>query len=564
MLSKFKISTKVYLLGLSQLLLLVIMGGVAINQMAKIGVELVDIAEEDIPLSRAVTKITEHQLEQAIIFERALFQVLLAEQNIEGANSHFNERKAEVAELSGKIKKEIEETQAFVSRAINKVHSQKGKNKFTYVASELQNIAQLYSKVMEQLTKVLALASTGQKELMIAQADSVKGLEDDLEQKLVDLLAEIQRFTLEASLQAEQDEQSGIKWIIGAFVIALLLGIILPYIISRSITYPINYLVERLKEVADGDGDLTVSLDEKAADETGDVARAFNKFMGVLRTLIANTNSQAEVLAESAQTAMTIMRETVENVDKQRVETEMVATAVTEMSATTQDVARSASHAAEVTERVRMRVVEGQQGAQDTQDIIKRLSDEVTEAGEVIKNLVDETNNIGSVLESIQGIAAQTSLLALNAAIEAARAGESGRGFAVVADEVRSLAQRTQTSTVDIQDLVERLQSEASNAVTSMRKGSESAKLCLNKSSDTSNTFLDASKAVGEISDLNIQIATAAEEQSAVAEEINRNLLNISNLAQTTAQGAEATAQANSTIAKRVTELQVNLSVFMI
>lgn len=127
MLSKIKISTKVYLLGFSQLMLMVILGGIAINQMAKIGVELVDIAEEDIPLSRSITKITEHQLEQAIIFERALFQALLAEQSIAGANERFNDLKTEVIQLSDKIKQEIEETQTFVSNAITKMHSKKGK-----------------------------------------------------------------------------------------------------------------------------------------------------------------------------------------------------------------------------------------------------------------------------------------------------------------------------------------------------------------------------------------------------------------------------------------------------
>jgi methyl-accepting chemotaxis protein len=341
----------------------------------------------------------------------------------------------------------------------------------------------------------------------------------------------------------------------------LIIGSILPYIISRSIIIPINNLSSRLAEIAIGDGDLTVRLNDKATDETGDVAREFNEFLDVLKTLISNTNTQADDLGEASELALKVMRETVSNIEKQHAETGMVATAVNEMSGSTQEVARSAAHASQV---VKEKVTEGRQEAIETQSIIKQLAEEVSEASNVIKGLVEETNNIGSVLETIPRIAAQTNLLALNAAIEAARAGETGRGFAVVADEVRTLAQRTQTSTVDIQDLLIRLKTEANNAVTSMNKGTDSATICLEKSAKTSQAFEDASSSVSKISDLNVQIATAAEEQSSVAKEINKNLVKISDLAKITSQGAHSTSEASSTIAKRVIDLHTNLNVFLV
>jgi methyl-accepting chemotaxis protein len=564
MFSNFKIAQKIYIMGFVLLVFQLITATTSYTKMSKIGAELVEIAEADIPLSKAVTAITEHQLQQTILFERTMFHAILAANEIPGIKHDVPHLISEIQALSKKITKEISDTEAFVKKAQTYVHSEKAAKKFIHIDEELLDIEHLYNTLMTKMNEVLELAHSGQVSEMASSALEVEELEQSLEHKTVALLDEIQQFTLEASLQAEHDEQEAIVQIVIIAIIAVIVGLILPFIISRAIVKPINRLVSRLAEVASGDGDLTASLDDSAKDETGDVARAFNQFLGVLRKLISDTNQHADALGDSSETALSVMRETTTNVEKQRTETEMVATAVTEMHASTQEVATNATHASEVTELVKTRVNDGQKSAKETQEIIKRLADEVTQAGEVIKNLVEETNNIGSVLESIQGIAAQTNLLALNAAIEAARAGETGRGFAVVADEVRSLAQRTQTSTVDIQDLLERLQSQANNAVESMQKGSESAELCLVKSNETSSTFDDASAAVAEIAGLNFQIATAAAEQSAVAEEVNKNLISISHLAEVTADGAKTTESANQNIAKGVIGLHSNLNRFVV
>ena len=564
MLKHITIKYKVYLLGFVQLALMVVIGSIAIIQMAKIGTELVDIAEEDIPLANMVTKITELQLDQSILFERALFNAALHNQNVPGSLEHLNELKYEISGSTQTIKQLIKDTEDFVTQAITVIHTEEGKAEFRHALTVLTDAEHRYDQVTENSDRIMSITGTASMAELANEASKVEELQDALKHELIDLLDEIQKFTLDASLQAEHDEQSGIKWIIAAFLVALVVGLIFPFVISRSIVMPINELVTRLGEMSSGDGDLTVRLNADAADETGDVARSFNTFMDVLRKLITNTNNQAEDLGEASESALKIMRETVTNIDKQHAETEMVATAVNEMSSSTQEVTRSAIHAAKVTQEVKEKVTEGRQEALETQRIIKKLSEEVTEASEVIKSLVDETNNIGHVLESIQGIAAQTNLLALNAAIEAARAGETGRGFAVVADEVRTLAQRTQTSTVDIQDLLSRLKTEANNAVTSMNKGTDSASICLEKSAKTSQAFEDASSSVSQISDLNVQIATAAEEQSSVAEEINKNLVKISELAKVTAEGAHSTSKANSTIAKRVIDLHTNLNVFLV
>jgi methyl-accepting chemotaxis protein len=335
-------------------------------------------------------------------------------------------------------------------------------------------------------------------------------------------------------------------------------------VVAKSIVNPIGRLNERLKELSIGDGDLRIRLNDKAKDETGTLGSSFNTFLDVLTKMIGKVNSQADHLGRSSETVVLSMQQTLDNVIHQREEITNVAKAIHEMNNTTQEVARNTAEAASVTEEVKEKVVLGRAGAVETQTVIKQVAEEVSMASTVIESLVSETNNIGTVLESIQGIAEQTNLLALNAAIEAARAGESGRGFAVVADEVRQLAQRTRTSTIDIQKLVERLQQEANNAVTSMEKGSESTKVCLDKSNENAALFEQAARSVGEISDLNVQIATAAEEQSVVAKEINQSLDNINEIANTTTEVTEKSATENQQIAERIIDLHKALNIFQI
>jgi len=567
MLKHIKISTKIYILGFTQLLLMLVIGGIALTQMSKIGIELVDIAEKNIPLTNSITTLTEHQLEQSILIERALFNMALTKPSLSSTSStkkHYKEIKHHIDELSETIKKEIRTIESTTRNTMNTLHSEKAKGEYQSVLTQLNTIKIDADDFINEGEALLAFVEKAPVNEIAKKALHLEESADKLQHELTSLLHEIQEFTLHSTLQAEHDEQAGIKWIIIAFVVAVIFGSTLPLIIGRAISRPIKELSERLNEVAEGDGDLTVSLSEAAKDETGDVARAFNSFLSTLRTLIGSTHSQALVLAESSDIAMKEMRDTAANVDKQRSETEMVAAAVNEMSATTHDVAENALSASKVTETVKEKVTTGQRDALETQTIINKLSQEVAEASSVIQSLVQETNNIGNVLESIQGIAEQTNLLALNAAIEAARAGETGRGFAVVADEVRTLAQRTQTSTVDIQDLLLRLKSEANNAVISMDKGTESANACLAKSAQTSQTFEEAADAVITISDLNIQIATAAEQQSCVVEEINKNLNNISGMADITSAGAAATSEANISITQQVNHLQSNLSAFKV
>ncbi|NIA02649.1 MAG: methyl-accepting chemotaxis protein, partial [Planctomycetia bacterium] len=245
-----------------------------------------------------------------------------------------------------------------------------------------------------------------------------------------------------------------------------------------------------------------------------------------------------------------------ENVDKQQAETGQVATAMNEMTTTVQEVACNATQTAEAANKANTETDSGRQIVTKTIESITELASEVETAAITIQQLESDSENIDSVVDVIRGISEQTNLLALNAAIEAARAGEQGRGFAVVADEVRTLASRTQESTLEIQSMIESLQTGAARAVEVMEQGRNKAQGSVENAARAGESLNVITSTVATISDMNTQIASAAEEQTAVAEEINRNIANISLLGDQTSEGARQTAASSEEMAQLAVQLQ--------
>ncbi|WP_440447123.1 methyl-accepting chemotaxis protein [Pseudomonas benzenivorans] len=262
-----------------------------------------------------------------------------------------------------------------------------------------------------------------------------------------------------------------------------------------------------------------------------------------LKTCLTRLQDSAEYLTQQAKRADGLARNSSAGLDRQRQETEQVATAVNEMAATTLEVASNVARTAIATQEANRLTGEGRKVAAETREAIQRLSVSVGETGETVTRLAQDSNEIGGVVDVIKGIADQTNLLALNAAIEAARAGEMGRGFAVVADEVRSLAQRTAESTGQIHQLIAKLQRTAEEAVMTMEIGRKQADDGVERVQQADQALAGISDAVANIADMANQIAAAAEEQSAVADEINQNITTIAHLADQTAGEAQSTAQ---------------------
>jgi len=350
---------------------------------------------------------------------------------------------------------------------------------------------------------------------------------------------------------------------VGLFALLLVILVVAAlYWIGRSIARPISVTSDAMREVASGDGDLTQELPCEGDDEVTALTGHFNQFVAKTRHIVGSVGESTSQLATAAEQLSAVTRENSSAAAAQRAETDQVATAVNEMSASAQDVARNAADAADAARKTDAAAAVGREMMGRAVGSMEQLADEIGTAGGVIDTLKSESENIGSVLGVIRGVAEQTNLLALNAAIEAARAGEQGRGFAVVADEVRTLASRTQESTEEIQAMIERLQSEAGRAVSVMQSGRSMTRETLDHAAEADQSLASIVDLVANITSMNTQIASAAQQQTGVAAELDRNVVHIAELAERTVTGSEQTALASSELAQLGENLRTLLSQF--
>jgi methyl-accepting chemotaxis protein len=354
------------------------------------------------------------------------------------------------------------------------------------------------------------------------------------------------------SMQAELKKNSLL--IIGSSALALLVGLIAAWVITRLIVAPLRSVIRVAQQIASGD--LSATIEVTRRDEIGQLMQAMQQMGAGLSSIVSGLQAGIEQLASSAQSLSAVTEQTNLEVSSQKEETEQVATAMNQMTATVHDVARNAEEAAQAAQTADDKVESGQQVVRQSMARIEQLADSATSASSSIESLSAEIQNIGTVLSVIKSVAEQTNLLALNAAIEAARAGEQGRGFAVVADEVRALAKRTQQSTEEIERLVSALRSAAQSSVQQIQNSGELVKLAVSDALQTESALGSIAAAVSLIQQMNQQIAAAAEEQSSVAEEINRSVTSIRASADQSSLAMQGNAASSIELAQLGVELK--------
>jgi methyl-accepting chemotaxis protein len=381
-----------------------------------------------------------------------------------------------------------------------------------------------------------------------------KTLMDTTRAKLKEII-DVEEVLIVSRVQEQQDTSDAtISFTIFGTLFAIATSLGIGIVITRSVVLPLMKTNTTLSQIAEGD--LTQRIAITSTDEVGQMASNFNAFADKLQSMITKISESTSELIMAAEGMATVTNQTSSGVQNQKIATEQVATAINEMSATVQEVATNAAYASTSASDANDESKEGNRVVNETIKAIENLANEVNVSAEVISKLKDDSVNIGAVLGVIKSIADQTNLLALNAAIEAARAGEQGRGFAVVADEVRTLAQRTQESTSEIESLIMLLQTGTEESVNVMGKSRNNAYETVEQAKAAGKSLASITNAVENILQVNINIATATEEQSAVAEEINRNVVDIQEISEQTALGAEQIANSSTKLIRLGAELQ--------
>lgn len=540
-----KIFSVVVILGLSQLLI----SAFAIFKMNDISGEFSVIYEMSLPLEKKVSQARQLQLEKA-----SELQTLMIDAKSGARRKVIKEHFASLDEIT------LQTNQA-MQGIVTILNTSKDKALDAELQADVASLEENTVKVVEQQANYQKYVDGAIN--IIKRGGSMSGggyLSQDEQAQLVAIEAKlfeslqamqtsIDNITKRSVTNVQNVQSSSLLSLIAMAFVSLVLGIFISKVIISNIVIPIKGVMSVLTAMAQ-DNDLTKRMNFASKDEVGAMGSAFNSFVEKLQKLVMGISDASEQLSTAAEETSVVSRSTNQNIAQQKNETTHVASAITQMTATVQEVANSAEKASEAAMKGDKDSESGRKVVEEIVASINHLASEINASTSVIRTLKSDSENIGTVLDVIKNIAEQTNLLALNAAIEAARAGDQGRGFAVVADEVRSLAHKTQDSTKEIEDMILTLQQGSDNAVSSMELNKTSIESLVAKAVNATNSLNEITHSVSSITEMNTLIATAAEQQSHVVNEINNNVLNIQQVSENTAEGSEQVSQASQEIAE--------------
>lgn len=430
----------------------------------------------------------------------------------------------------------------------------------TATANEREMFDQFYQQWLSSSTDIVNRARTADASLLEQLTEQSFGEGMTAFNRLREYIDEISEHRLQQAESLNEQIENEASAMISVLSLAGLIGtlvslsvvVCLPMLVTR----PLNDISARLADIAEGEGDLTLRLNLERRDELGQLAGHVNRFMERLQHLVGDIRSTTESVATSTGEMVQASASSRQAVDDQSLSINMVVVAVNELTAAIHEVAQNTNETADNAKQANATTEAGRERLNRAVDRVNDLSEYLENASHNMQKLEEDARNVTSVIEVIRGVAEQTNLLALNAAIEAARAGEQGRGFAVVADEVRTLASRTQQSTEDIRSMLTRLQGGVQEAVDAMAASREMTAEAVESAGEAGNALAEISVAVQRITEMAIQIATAAEEQSAVTADIDKNMVEIHDLATRTSEDAAVTTSASEHLSSLATRLQ--------
>jgi len=515
-------------------------------------IEKVDI--ELIPTTKFLTKITEHQLKQEIEFERA-FKFALEMGKEPGADKHFEQAISSFQRLNNQIEHEIAAAEELLRKAIKQSDGELGQAEFKDTLHSLESVEVQHLAWAGHVNEVFPLLREGHFHQAELKSQQVEREAAALEKDVISALTKIEQDTKDAVHRLAKEDKNIMLLGILMTCISLVIAVALTRFIIQNLKRDMRDLKHEIDDISEGD--LATIITSKLGKEFG---------MNVMReklhaALLVVEKSSNDMLGASNDLAK-VSTDVNHSLAQQSHEIGVISAAMTEMEATTSEVAKYADNTQSSTKDVVEKSHENMQITAKAMDSIAQLTNIISGTSDNILELEQHSNKIGSVLGVIKGIAEQTNLLALNAAIEAARAGEQGRGFAVVADEVRNLAQRTQQATVEIEAMVTLFTQGTETAVKSMSDSSQHSDLCRNSTEQSNNKIVEIQAAMEQINQMNEQISTAAEQQSSTTQELSRNTLKIHNLTQDNADSMTQLSAASEELRKISLLLQGNVKQF--